>query len=123
MALFPQKARRSAELLARLAHSNPFDAEFIEIERLILGADHVPHGAVWSLEAGYRGNPALEKLASVAERVAQSGVSAVGYARAFGQVRMAVEEVVLGADAARWSIVLWRLKRQPTRPVPPVRIP
>ena len=71
MALFPQQARRSAELLARLACSNPFDAEFIEIERSLLGADQVPRGAVWSLEAGYRGNPALGKLAAVAERVAR----------------------------------------------------
>ena len=30
---------------------------------------------------------------------------------------------VLRADAARWSVVLWRLKRHPRRPVPPVRIP
>ena len=71
MSLFPQKARRTAELLARLACSNPFDSEFVEIERSILGADHVPHGPVWSLEAGYQGNPALEKLASVAEGVAR----------------------------------------------------
>ena len=70
MSLFPPKARRTAELLARLACSNPFDAEFIEIERSILGADSVSRGAVWSLEAGYQGHPALEKLASVAERVA-----------------------------------------------------
>ena len=30
---------------------------------------------------------------------------------------------VTNADPARWSVVLWRLKRQPRRPVPPVRIP
>ena len=58
-------------MLARLACSNPFDAEFIEIERSILGPDQVPRGAVWSLQAGYQGNPALEKLASLAERVAR----------------------------------------------------
>ncbi len=71
MSLFLQKERRTVESLARLAYSNPFDSAFIEIQRSILGADSVPHGAVWSLEAGYQGNPALEKLACVAERVAR----------------------------------------------------
>ena len=30
---------------------------------------------------------------------------------------------VLDADSSRWSVVLWRLKRHPRRPVPPVRVP
>ena len=30
---------------------------------------------------------------------------------------------VLDADPARWSVVLWRMKRFPRSPVPPVRIP
>ena len=70
MSLFQPEERRLAESLARLAYSNPFGSEFIELERSILGADYVPHGAVWSLEAGYERNPALEKLLSLSERVA-----------------------------------------------------
>ena len=30
---------------------------------------------------------------------------------------------VLDADPARWSVVLWRIKRHPRRPVAPTRIP
>lgn len=72
MPLFPHDERQAVESLARLAYSNPFGSDFIEIERSVLGADYVPHGLVWSLEAGYQGNPALEKLASVSERIVRS---------------------------------------------------
>ena len=59
------------ESLARLAYTNPFGSEFIEIEHAVLGDDFVPHGPVWSLEAGYEGNPALEPLVSASERAAR----------------------------------------------------
>ena len=72
MPLFRSKERQTIESLARLTYCNPFDPEFIERERSILGADYVPHGAVWSLRAeGYTGNPALEQLGAISERVAR----------------------------------------------------
>ncbi len=49
MPLFRANERNTVESIARLTYCNPFDAEFIERERSILGSDYVPHGAVWSL--------------------------------------------------------------------------
>ncbi len=72
MPLFRSTERRTIESLARLTYSNPFDPEFIERERAILGAAYVPHGAVWNLRAEPTAqNPALAQLAAVAERVAR----------------------------------------------------
>ena len=72
MPLFRSKEHQSIESLARLTYCNPFDPEFIEQERSILGSDYVPHGAVWSLRAEPDAeNPALAQLAAVSERVAR----------------------------------------------------
>ena len=71
MPLFPSAERHTIESLARLTYCNPFDPEFIERERAILGTDYVPHGAVWNLRAEPdRENPAQDQLAAAAERVA-----------------------------------------------------
>ena len=72
MSLFRSEERETIESLARLTYCNPFDPEFIERERSILGSDYVPHGAVWSLRAEpHAENPALEQLAAISERVAR----------------------------------------------------
>ena len=71
MPLFRSKERRTIDALARLTYCNPFDAEFIERERSILGSDYVPHGTVWNLRAApHPENPALDQLAAISERVA-----------------------------------------------------
>ncbi len=72
MTLFGSKDRQTVGSLARLTYSNPFDPEFIERERSILGADYVPHGAVWSLRTDQNDeNTSLEQLAAISERVAR----------------------------------------------------
>ena len=71
MSLFGSQERRTVEALARLAYTNPFGSEFVDIERSVLGPDQAPQRLVWSLEAGYQGNPALEQLVSASERVAR----------------------------------------------------
>ncbi len=72
MPLFRSKERQAVEALARLTYCNPFDPEFIEKERSILGSDYVPHGAVWSLRAETQAqNSAPGQLAALAERVAR----------------------------------------------------
>ena len=68
MPLFRSKDRQTIESLAALTYCNPFDPEFIEQERSILGSDYVPHGTVWSLGED---NPAVEQLAAISERVAR----------------------------------------------------
>ena len=68
MPLFQSKDRQTIESLAALTYCNPFDPEFIEQERSILGSDYVPHGTVWSLGED---NPAVEQLAAISERVAR----------------------------------------------------
>ena len=102
MPLFPQKERRIVESLARLAYVNPFGAEFIEIERSVLGADHVPHGLVWSLEAGYQGNPVLERLVAVSERVARSASDRLRRSRS-----ATTEELALYAHVVA-QVLYWR---------------
>ena len=71
MPLFGTAERRTVEALARLAYTNPFSADFVEIERSVLGDGDVPDKMVWSLEAGYQGNPALEHFVSTSEGVAR----------------------------------------------------
>ena len=72
MPLFRAEERRAIESLARLADSNPFSPEFVEGERAILGPDHAPAGAVWSLrtEPGAESS-ALARVGVVAERAAR----------------------------------------------------
>ncbi len=70
MPLFRPDERQSIEALARLTHCNPFDPEFIDLERTVLGAQYVPHGAVWSLRPDAE-NPAMKQLGAVSERVAR----------------------------------------------------
>ena len=72
MPLFRAEERRAIESLARLAACNPFSPEFVEGERAILGPDHAPAGAVWSLrtEAGTKSS-GLEKVGVIAERAAR----------------------------------------------------
>jgi transcriptional regulator with AAA-type ATPase domain len=72
MPLFRSDERQTIESLAALTYCNPFDSEFIERERSILGSDYVPHGAVWNLRAEPSAeNSALEQLAAISERVAR----------------------------------------------------
>ena len=52
LSLFPETERQSLDPLAPLACTNPFGPEFVEMERSILGAHHVPQAPVRSLEAG-----------------------------------------------------------------------
>ena len=72
MPLFRADERRAIESLARLADCNPFSPEFVEGERAILGPDHAPAGAVWSLrtEPGAESS-ALARVGVVAERAAR----------------------------------------------------
>ena len=72
MPLFQTEERRAIESLARLADCNPFSPAFVEGERAILGPDHAPAGAVWSLraEAGTESS-GLERVGVVAERAAR----------------------------------------------------
>ena len=72
MPLFRAEERRAIESLARLADCNPFSPAFVEGERAILGPDHAPAGAVWSLrtEPGSE-NSALARVGVVAERAAR----------------------------------------------------
>ena len=72
MSLFRAEERRAIESLARLADCNPFSPAFVEGERTILGPDHTPAGAVWSLrtEPGAE-NSALARIGVVAERAAR----------------------------------------------------
>ncbi|MYN66186.1 MAG: sigma-54-dependent Fis family transcriptional regulator [Acidobacteria bacterium] len=72
MPLFRTEERRAIESLARLADCNPFSPAFVEGEREILGPDHAPAGAVWSLrtEPGTVSS-GLESVGVVAERAAR----------------------------------------------------
>lgn len=71
MPLFHPQERQTVESLAGLTYCNPFDPEFIDQERAILGSDAVARGAVWSLRAEPQaGIPALEQTGDIAERVA-----------------------------------------------------
>ena len=72
MPLFRSEDRHAVESLARLSYCNPFEPEFIRQQSSILGADHVPDAAVWSLQAYPQAeNPVLGRLVAVAERVAE----------------------------------------------------
>ena len=72
MPLFRSQDRQAIESLAGLTYCNPFDAEFIERQRAILGPDFVPQGSVWSLRAEPQaGTTALEQVGAIAERVAR----------------------------------------------------
>ena len=72
MPLFRADERRAIESLARLADCNPFSPAFVEGERAILGPDHAPAGAVWSLRAepGAQ-DSALARVGVLAERVSR----------------------------------------------------
>ena len=100
--LFRGTERRTVEALARLAYTNPFGSEFVEIERTVLGADYVPHGLVWSLEAGYQGNPALEQLVPVSERVARNARESL-----LGSRSATTEELALYAYVVA-QVLYWR---------------
>ena len=99
---FGRRERRTVDSLARLAYTNPFSSEFVEIERSVLGADHVPQALVWSLEAGYQGNPALEPLVSVSERVARDARE-----RLLGSRSATTEELALYAYVVA-QVLYWR---------------
>ena len=100
MPLFRSKERHTIESLARLTYCNPFDPEFIERERSILGSDYVPHGAVWSLRAEPQTeNPALEQLAAISERVARDTRE-----RLLGPGSATAEELTLYAYVAIYAL-------------------
>jgi len=42
LSLFGSQERRTVEALARLAYTNPFGSEFVDIERSVLGPDQAP---------------------------------------------------------------------------------
>ena len=72
MPLFRPKERQTVESLACLTYSNPFDSEFVERQRTILGSDYVPPGAVWSLRAeAQTGDSSLNELGAMSERLAR----------------------------------------------------
>ena len=72
MPLFRADERRAVESLARLADCNPFSPAFVEGERAILGPDHAPPGAVWSLRAEPgTDDSALARVGVLAERVSR----------------------------------------------------
>ncbi|MHC4917748.1 MAG: sigma 54-interacting transcriptional regulator, partial [Planctomycetota bacterium] len=52
MAFMTASERRQVEIFARLANTNPFLGDWVELERAVLGDAAVEQGDVWSLQAG-----------------------------------------------------------------------
>ena len=102
MSLFRAEERRAIESLARLADCNPFSPAFVEGERTILGPDHTPAGAVWSLrtEPGAESS-ALAKVGIVAERMARDARE-----RLLRRRDTTVDELRLYASAVIYTVYL-----------------
>lgn len=83
MTLFNHDEQSQARLIGDLAFSNPFLPERIALERRILGAAHVPAGAVWSADPRVLGdNPNVAEIRRLAERLADGARQRIvaGYA-------------------------------------------
>ena len=74
MRIFSEESKDVLEAVAALNYTNPFTPERIELEKIILGAEYINYGEVWSERSNHRGMDNLNKIRGKVHDLAKSAI-------------------------------------------------